>query len=1245
MGNDKGVLVLMTTTKKIWFFVMGAILITAAIAGGVGYSAWQNIEARGGVKAILLETLSDADGGIISTIEDTEIGFNFSAAPFRLVARNIKLTAQDTSLTLPQSEFGFSIINLITRNFVPSDMQMAGLEIEISHGDEGWYAGPSMTLITSLMQESTSNTLNNDAFASIKNIYISKARVIINRAAQAGGLNQPEQIILEPIDITLRHRAARITGNITINNPGGGEVVIDFDGGEEGRDINFTTAVSGIDMAMIYPYLGVNIPEISDLGRIDGYLSMSVNGREITALSGDLVTRNGRTNLPSLGTVSFKDASILFSYDTVKELLSITNFDMNAVQLNDGQRLARGKINFSGQVRQPLSDKPIVIAKLLGSRLPFERLIDAWPATNNAALREKVTKTFQGGMLESLGLNFVGVLYRDQSLFDISNIDLVAELSSVRFEIGFASIENLVGSLSSRLELSIGARGKIEHASADFLLRDATLLAKNADEIVALEGIELRANLDGNVVTLTRGAVDAKSLGQMAMIAKMEIDQDWHPHRLDMSIKAEQIDKDFLVNLWPESIRTKTRSWIADRIHGGRINGLSMNMGLDILRDAPPSVIYLDGRAQVADAHMTYLEGLPIITGLSAPLTFEKSSLRADIETGSVAGVDIAGSRVIVRKGDAGPQVDLALLVDGPFSGAVKILDNPRFGFLSQAGLNVTKADGDMNATIAMKWNIPPEGQAVTDIDINVAANVIDASMDGLPQNMGLADADINVMMANDIMTLSGRGNFDGAPGLINLVYDQARNIDLQVRMLKSEQLTGIIKKASGLNLLGATGGTIIARRGSSQDMTNMSAQIDFTDAAINLDRFGLTKLPGEAAIFTGDFVFTDGHLRKVSNLDLNSEFLSITGDASFDESGQFLGAFFDEVAWPGNDISQITIERNEDDVLSISADAKIVDLTPLRREESPGEGVSLMIDLTANRIVLDERLSLSGNVALTTSEDGTGEAEFLGSLFLNGKLFMSESTLTAMFGGGEDLMEGRGLIGGAEASLSISPAEDGGQLLVLSSNNAGQVLKTLGIVDVIRSGKLNMVSAFYPDDNGRTKVNFELEDFRVAEAPTAVRMMSVLSLSGLYSLIEGDGTHFNKGHAKVSISDGQQVIHQARATGDALAVDLVGVVNTDSRTLEVSGSLLPIYGITKLIGKVPILSELLTGVDNSGVLVTQFTIDGAIDDPETSINLSSIVPGVFRDVFSPNWINKERTRIIGDEEDVPTASTDNGTN
>ena len=279
--------------------------------------------------------------------------------------------------------------------------------------------------------------------------------------------------------------------------------------------------------------------------------------------------------------------------------------------------------------------------------------------------------------------------------------------------------------------------------------------------------------------------------------------------------------------------------------------------------------------------------------------------------------------------------------------------------------------------------------------------------------------------------------------------------------------------------------------------------------------------------------------------------------------------------------------------------------------------------------------VELSGNVRLSTDKEGIGRAEFLGGLFLKQKPFMTEATFSAIFGGGNDLLEGRGLVGGAEAGITLSPAEDGGNLMMLRSDNAGQVLKALNVLDAIRGGRLNMVAHFKPDNNDTFEADFELENFRVIEAPTAVRMMSVLNLAGLYSLIEGDGTFFDLGHARVEVRPGKQIIHQARASGEALAVDLVGVINTDTKEIEVSGALLPIYGFTKLIGKVPVLREIITGVENDGFFVTQFSITGTTEEPENSVNLSSIVPGLFRDVFSPEWITRERERLIGDNATV----------
>lgn len=1234
----------MSANKKIIIAIMSGVLLLAASAAATGYSLWKQVTEKGGLKVILEQALSDDTAEISSSIESTDLGFSFSSAPFRLTATNIKLVARDTSLVLPSSEFGFSFYNILTGNLVPSDMRMSGLEIEIAHGQEGWHAGPSMALITSLMKGNAENAVNSQALSSIRNIYIGNAEVKIHRAPQAIDDGRPDTIVLSPIGISMRYQRNQINGNININNADGGAVEVGFTGNSNGSEVEFSAALNTINMDDIYPYLGLNIPEIKNLGQLDGRVNLLVRNRKIASLSGDLVSTDGKTELPAFGQINFSNAAILFAYDAIQDLLSISNFDMQTVTADD---VPSGRINLTGQIRKPLSNDPLVIAKLRGSDLGFERLMRIWPDGESNDIRQKIDETFNGGKVVSLGVDAVGEWHRDRGLFEVSTFDLVSELRAIELDTSFASIERLQGRLGARFELSIGSNGRIEHASADLLLRDASLKPVASDDTVDLEGIEFRTVLDGNVLTINRGAIDARQLGQMAMIAQIELEPNWRPHRLDLSIKAEQIDKVFLLDLWPENIRTRTRQWADERIHGGQINGLSMNAGFDLAEDRDddsPAVIYLDGKARLVNAGVTYIEDMPKVTDVNANLNFEGSFLRADFETGLLKGIDLAGSRVIIRKNQAGPMADVAILANGDFGGALEMINHPKLDLLKNTGLKDAKGEGEVEATMSLKWIIPQDNQTIDDvggIDLNLSANVIDAVINNLPEDVSVTETNLDLMASDGRLNIAGRGNIDGAPLVMSMISSRNNALDIMVKLEDSEKLSAILMDKTGLELFGTTGGTVHVHRKAEQEHITINADVDFTKAGINLDRFGLTKLPSEPAKMTAQFKVNNGKFENISNLEFTSEVLSINGDVSFDESGQFLGAYFDHVSWPGNDISQITIEFDQDNVMNISADAHVIDLTPLRREESPGEGMRLEIDLTANRIVLDEKVSLSGNVALSTEENGIGGATFLGTLFLNGEEFMREGTMTALFGGGQDLMEGRGLIGGAEASISISPAEDNGSLMVLRSNNAGQILKTLNVLDVIRGGKLYMVTNFRPEeDGGGSMTNFELEDFRIIEAPTAVRMLSVLSLSGLYSLIEGDGTHFNLGYAKIELKDDMQIVHDARATGDALAVDLVGVINAETRELEVSGALLPVYGITKLIGKVPLISEILTGIDNSGLLVTQFTIKGTVDEPETEVNLSSIVPGVFRDVFSPDWIGRERKRLIGGEEAQDNATS-----
>ena len=48
----------------------------------------------------------------------------------------------------------------------------------------------------------------------------------------------------------------------------------------------------------------------------------------------------------------------------------------------------------------------------------------------------------------------------------------------------------------------------------------------------------------------------------------------------------------------------------------------------------------------------------------------------------------------------------------------------------------------------------------------------------------------------------------------------------------------------------------------------------------------------------------------------------------------------------------------------------------------------------------------------------------------------------------------------------------------------------------------------------------------------------------------------------------------------------------------------------------------------------------GSIDEPKTTTNGASLIPGILRDVVSPDWLKREGARILGIEDKADGLTT-----
>jgi len=149
--------------------------------------------------------------------------------------------------------------------------------------------------------------------------------------------------------------------------------------------------------------------------------------------------------------------------------------------------------------------------------------------------------------------------------------------------------------------------------------------------------------------------------------------------------------------------------------------------------------------------------------------------------------------------------------------------------------------------------------------------------------------------------------------------------------------------------------------------------------------------------------------------------------------------------------------------------------------------------------------------------------------------------------------------------------------------------------------------------------------DFSIVEAPKSLRALSVLSLTGLYSLIEGDGTRFDVGIADIKTAGDRRILNNVSASGEAIKFQLAGEYDRKTDELQVRGILAPLSLLSDLIGVIPLVSNIITGQDKTGFLATQFEMSGQLSDPVTTINPASVLaPGVIRNILSPGWLTKE---------------------
>lgn len=177
---------------------------------------------------------------------------------------------------------------------------------------------------------------------------------------------------------------------------------------------------------------------------------------------------------------------------------------------------------------------------------------------------------------------------------------------------------------------------------------------------------------------------------------------------------------------------------------------------------------------------------------------------------------------------------------------------------------------------------------------------------------------------------------------------------------------------------------------------------------------------------------------------------------------------------------------------------------------------------------------------------------------------------------------------------------------------DAGYALSTLGLYNDFNKGRMTLGGRL--QENGRGDLQVSIKDVNLLKAPALFKLFSIMSVEDLISFERGVG--FDSIQLPLIINENEYIFDTLTMKGPSVNLRLKGKLTKVDEQLDVKGQLMPVSRVNKLIAKIPIVGDVITG-SQKGLLVADFTAKGSLDDPDVSTNpFSLITPGILKDVW-----------------------------
>ena len=684
---------------------------------------------------------------------------------------------------------------------------------------------------------------------------------------------------------------------------------------------------------------------------------------------------------------------------------------------------------------------------------------------------------------------------------------------------------------------------------------------------------------------------------------------------------------------WPTQAAPGGKKWVSTNIPAGIATGLKTSLTLK--GDAgwnSLDISGVDGSLDATGLEVHWLRPISPLHAMNARLEIhDLNSLTITFDGGyqlvdrkdKHVGLDGTGrikagpgSMVITGLSDAIQTGIIRSKLEGRLEDVLALLAEPRLHLLSIHPIDITNPRG--KAVLELGLSLPLIDQVTVDeMTITTHADLSAVSLGNAVAGRSITQGRFGLDATADGLNLSGNGVVGGLPSTLSF-YTDFRHVapnDLMESAHLTSRLTPATLTAAGYDPADHFAGSAdldVAYKQTGDRHGIIDVALDMERARVRIPLWH--KAAGSPAQVKASLSLQAGRITGVDQIMATGPDLDLKGKAIIRprQSPELVVSSFHIARSSGR--AQLSLPGPKDPMIHVGVDADTLDLSPLvsgdpsdtKKQPAPEKDTGYHVpEAATGRLHGSPGRAWAINLKARTLWYSTTHDALHG--------------VDAYFEDNGSRLEAMRFTVQEPTPITMNLTPQGSKrALHVSIPDMGAFMAAFGILPDIKGGHAILNGTF---DDSHPSAPFsgqiDVTPFTLTKAPTALRVARNISLYGWLAAQDTANFQINRMSMPVTFQDGVLTIHDGSTGNTALGATLEGTVDLDHNSIDLHGTVVPIFAVNTMPGKLPGIGKLFSPEKNGGLLAVTFGIAGKLNDPNLHFNpYSLLLPGLFRRMF-----------------------------